>query len=76
MKKSKINYEHYLNRYYAGLDINSLTEQLFYLTDQERYRFCSVADIKDAMQKQTVGLLIRRFDSKLFDKQYEEWLRE
>jgi hypothetical protein len=54
----------------------SVTEQLFYLTDQERYRFCSVGEIKDAWQKQTVGLLIRRFDSKMFDEQYEEWLRE
>jgi len=76
MKKSKIKYEQYLNRYYAGLDIESVTEQLFYLTDQERYRYCSVDEIKEAWQKQTVGLLIRRFDSKLFDKQYEEWLRE
>ncbi len=76
MKKSKIKYEQYLNRVYAGMDIESVTEQLFYLTDQERYRFCSVADITEAWHKQTVGLLIRRFDSKLFDKQYEQWLRE
>ncbi|MBK6964127.1 MAG: hypothetical protein IPH20_09300 [Bacteroidales bacterium] len=46
MKKSKIRYEQNLNRVYAGLDIESVTEQLFCLTDQERCRFCSVGEIK------------------------------
>jgi len=76
MKKSKIKYEQHLNRVYAGMDLESVTEQLFYLTDQERYRFCSVGEIREAWQKQTVGLLIRRFDIKVFDMQYEDWLRQ
>lgn len=67
MKKSKIKYEQYLNRVYAGKDIETVTEHLFYLTDQERYRFCLVGEIRKAWHKQLVGLLMRRFDSKLFD---------
>jgi hypothetical protein len=76
MKKSKIKYEQHLNRVYEGMDLESVTEQLFYLTYQERYRFCSVGEIREAWKKQLVGLLIRRFDSKLFDMQYEQWLKE
>ncbi|MBW6491874.1 MAG: hypothetical protein K0B15_11850 [Lentimicrobium sp.] len=76
MKKNKIKYEQHLNNVYAAIDVDSVVEQLFYLTDQERYRFCSVADIIEAHRKQTVGLLLRRYDSKQFHEDFERWLKE
>jgi hypothetical protein len=74
MKKSKINYEKYLNLYYSGLSLDEVTNTFQYLTDKTRYRYCSPEEIELSYQKKTVGLLIRRYDSRTFDAWFEQWI--
>lgn len=73
MKKTKKNYEEYLNQIYNEMGWIEAFNQLQYLSNPNRGCYCSQVKISNYNSKKQLGKLLRIFDPLAFEIGYSDW---
>jgi len=75
MKRTKKDYETYLNTLYADMYSESQAEDNFaYLANKSRGKATNLKAICEACTSHTLGSLLRKFDPIAFNVGYREWI--
>ena len=74
MKKTRKQYEQYLNASYADSFSSSQAEDHFeYLASRSRVKRTNIKRINEAYQNHELGSLLRKFDPIAFNVGFNEW---